>query len=78
MEVMHPKKGPAWANDATMAESSVAGPSKQVPTSMDVDGPAQEGLSDLEWLKQRTSGNVDTVEKAFEQDDEDAPVRPLS
>jgi multiple RNA-binding domain-containing protein 1 len=37
--------------------------------------PRQDDVSDLEWMKQRMSKNVDVIEKAFEQsDDEGEPT----
>jgi multiple RNA-binding domain-containing protein 1 len=33
--------------------------------------PRQDDVSDLEWMKQRMSKNVDVVEKAFEQSDDE-------
>jgi multiple RNA-binding domain-containing protein 1 len=82
---MQPRKGPAWANDAAQVESSLMGKAKQQPKApVDVDMDAgdnpvhEEGLSDLDWMRQRMSKNVDTVEKAFEQsDDEDTPEKPV-
>ncbi|TEB23078.1 RNA-binding domain-containing protein [Coprinellus micaceus] len=91
MEVMQTrtKKGPSWANDASTAEPAMPDPSPSTISSTkkqsdDEDvamedaaeaAPAGEPMSDMEWLKQRMSSNVDNVveEKAFEQsDDEDA------
>lgn len=85
MEVMHPRKGPAWANDAAVTESSLTSTAKQqlgAPGNVDIDvddGPVrEEGLSDLDWMRQRMSKNVDTVQRAFEQsDDEDTPNEPV-
>jgi len=78
-EVMKPrtKKGPAWANDMKQ-EEVIAGKSKlkQEAALMDTEAdgvdPAREaGLSDLDWMRQRMSKNVDVVEKVFEQSDEE-------
>jgi multiple RNA-binding domain-containing protein 1 len=33
--------------------------------------PRQDDVSDLEWMKQRMSKNVDVIEKAFEQSDDE-------
>ncbi|KAG7085951.1 hypothetical protein E1B28_003479 [Marasmius oreades] len=68
MEVMQPKKGPAWANDAqSQPEASTS--AKKIDDEVLVD---EEGVSDTDWLKRRMSKNVDGVEKVFEQsDDED-------
>ncbi|KAJ3532006.1 hypothetical protein NMY22_g7921 [Coprinellus aureogranulatus] len=89
MEVMQPrtKKGPSWANDAATAEpvipepAPLPAPTKEPTGDEDVamedateEIPAAEPISDMDWLKQRMSSNVDKVveEKAFEQsDDED-------
>jgi multiple RNA-binding domain-containing protein 1 len=41
--------------------------------------PRQDDVSDLEWMKQRMSKNVDVIEKAFEQsDDEGEPPNKVS
>lgn len=89
MEVMQSraKKGPSWANDAATAEPAVPEPSsstlpstkKQADNEDVAMGDAAEGapvgepMSDMEWLKQRMSANVDKVveEKAFEQSDDE-------
>ncbi|KAJ3505825.1 hypothetical protein NMY22_g17442 [Coprinellus aureogranulatus] len=89
MEVMQPrtKKGPSWANDAATAEpvipepAALPAPTREPTGDEDVamedateEAPAAEPISDMDWLKQRVSSNVDKVveEKAFEQsDDED-------
>ena len=88
MEVMQSRtKGRSWANDAATAEPVVPEPSpstipstKTQPDGEDVamddateEAPAGEPMSDMEWLKQRMSSNVDKVveEKAFEQSDDE-------
>ena len=38
--------------------------------------PRQDDVSDLEWMKQRMSKNVDVIEKAFEQSDDDEGELP--
>ena len=58
MKVMKPRTGPAWANEPTVF----------VPPTPTQD---TNGLSDLEWMKQRTSKNVDILEKAFQQSDDE-------
>jgi multiple RNA-binding domain-containing protein 1 len=48
------------------------------PTNENAEPLREEGLSDLDWMKRRMSKNVDVVEKAFEQsDDEDADPLPV-
>lgn len=78
MKVMKPSKVPVWANEPT-AEP-------QLPESTELaaaDSSAQGTMSDLEWMRQRMSQNVDVEERVFEQsDDEDTPqpkkVEPVS
>ena len=36
--------------------------------------PYQDDVSDLEWMKQRMSKNVDVVEKHFEQSDDEGEL----
>lgn len=67
MEVMQPKKGPAWAN-----ESLVNPPAIQEAVDQGEGAPRGE-LSDLEWMRQRMTKQVDEDEKAFEQSDDDEP-----
>ncbi|ESK91484.1 pre-rrna processing protein [Moniliophthora roreri MCA 2997] len=73
LEVMAPKKKPTWANEAQpQPEASTS--AKKIDDDVkdiDMDIP-EEGLSDLDWMRRRMTGNIDEVEKAFEQsDDED-------
>ncbi|KAF8963296.1 hypothetical protein BDZ97DRAFT_1939578 [Flammula alnicola] len=71
MKVMKPKKGPAWANEPVV-ESLVP-----VPTDAPIPGLYAQGeLSDLEWMKQRTSRNVDSEERVFEQSDDEENPQP--
>ncbi|KAF9556198.1 hypothetical protein CPC08DRAFT_711377 [Agrocybe pediades] len=69
MKVMKPKKGPAWANEEQVEPIPV-------PQEPEVVKDVQpEGLSDLEWMRQRMSNAVDKEERVFEQDD-DEPMAP--
>ena len=71
MKVMKPRTGPAWANEAT-AQPTVSTPQTDDTTMQDAEQePRQDNVSDLEWMKQRMSKNVDVVEKAFEQSDDE-------
>ncbi|KAF8153779.1 RNA-binding domain-containing protein [Crassisporium funariophilum] len=74
MKVMQPKTGPAWANEAS---SQPAAPLPDIAgdiSMQDVESALPQGdLSDLEWMRRRMSSNVDIVEKAFEQSDDDEP-----
>jgi len=74
MEVMRPKKGPSWANEAKVSQPTIPVP-EPVVEDVVMEEPVETGaMSDLEWLKQRTSANVDKVGKVFEQsDDEEEP-----
>jgi multiple RNA-binding domain-containing protein 1 len=72
MEVMQPKKGPAWAN-----EDLVHPPVVQESSDNGEDRPQGE-LSDLEWMRQRISKQADQDEKVFEQSDDDVPSVPVS
>ncbi|KIY71698.1 RNA-binding domain-containing protein [Cylindrobasidium torrendii FP15055 ss-10] len=84
LQVMQPRSAtaPSWANEpqpsipasVTAVDTVMAEPSED-------DAPNPEGMSDLDWMRQRMSKKVDETieEKAFEQsDDEDterlAPV----
>ena len=69
LEVMKPRKGPSWANEIQPEASTSA--KKIEDEAMDVE--TTEGLSDMDWMRKHISKNVDAVEKAYEQsDDEDA------
>ncbi|CAK5262937.1 unnamed protein product [Mycena citricolor] len=73
LQVMQPRaKGRTWANDAApLASETTSGPKdteKDVPME---DEQPQEGMSDMEWMRQRMSKNADVVEKAFEQSDDE-------
>ena len=71
MKVMKPRTGPAWANEAT-AQPTVSAPQTDDTTIQDAEQePRQDDVSDLEWMKRRMSKNVDVVEKAFEQCDDE-------
>lgn len=73
MEVMRPKKGPSWANEAKVSQPTIPVP-EPVVEDVVMEEPVETAMSDLEWLKKRTSANVDKVEKVFEQsDDEEEP-----
>lgn len=88
MNVMKPKRGPAWANDAATPQPILPQASSSTcPSSADAqaaedkecapENPEEQGeLSDMEWLRRRMTQKVaDDVpeEKVFEQsDDEDA------
>ena len=67
MNVMQPRKGPAWANEA------IATPPVNESNSQPEGNPQGE-LSDLEWMRQRISKQVDQDEKVFEQSDDDEPA----
>lgn len=74
MKVMKPRTGPAWANEAT-AQPTVSVPKTDDTTMQDAEPePRQDDVSDLEWMKQRMSKNVDVVEKAFEQSDDEGEL----
>ena len=74
MEVMRPKKGPSWANEAKVSQPTIPVPETVVEDIVMEEPVRTEAMSDLEWMKQRTSANVDKVEKVFEQsDDEEEP-----
>ena len=72
MDVMQPKKRPAWANEDL--ENPPAASTSRCP---DEDGPQGE-LSDLEWMRQRISKQIDQDEKVFEQSDDESPDIPVS
>ena len=73
MKVMKPRTGPAWANEAT-SQPAVSAPPKNDTATQDVQQPRQDDVSDLEWMKQRMSKNVDVVEKDFEQSDDEGEI----
>lgn len=60
------KKGPSWANEARV-EQPVPPPEER----RDEPPASSAALSDLEWMKQRMSQNVDKEGKVFEQSDEE-------
>ena len=68
MKIMQPKKGPAWAN-----EDLANPPAAPESLTLDEDKPQGE-LSDLEWMRQRISKQVDQDDKVFEQSDDESPV----
>ena len=72
MKVMKPRTGPAWANEAT-AQPTASVPQTDDTTMQDAEQePRQDDVSDLEWMKQRMSKNVDVVELSrFEQSDDE-------
>ena len=72
MEVMQPKKGPAWANE--VLEDPPAASTSRIP---DEDG-LQGEVTDLEWMRQRISKQIDQDEKVFEQSDDESPDMPVS
>ncbi|KAJ7865707.1 hypothetical protein B0H13DRAFT_2236885 [Mycena leptocephala] len=79
IEVMQPRgnKGRTWANEAAPTVPVEILPDA-APTNENAEPLREEGLSDLDWMKRRMSKNVDVVEKAFEQsDDEDADPLPV-
>ncbi|KAJ7094410.1 hypothetical protein C8R44DRAFT_814432 [Mycena epipterygia] len=80
LQVMQPQgnKGRTWANEATPVSAEVpTDPADADGMDEDTEPVREEGLSDLDWMKRRMSKNVDVVEKAFEQsDDEDADPLP--
>ncbi|KAF8200210.1 hypothetical protein BJ912DRAFT_948293 [Pholiota molesta] len=71
MKVMKPSKVPVWANEPT-AEPKL--PDSTVPAA--ADSSAQGAMSDLEWMRQRMSQNVDVEERVFEQSDDDDTPKP--
>ncbi|KAF9484770.1 RNA-binding domain-containing protein [Pholiota conissans] len=71
MKVMKPSKVPVWANEPTAEPQLLASTEPAASNSAD-----QGAMSDLEWMRQRMSQNVDAEERVFEQsDDEDAHPR---
>ena len=71
---MKPRTGPAWANEATV-QPTISAPPRNDETMQDVEQePRLDDVSDLEWMKQRMSKNVDVVEKAFEQSDDEGDL----
>ncbi|KAJ3567263.1 hypothetical protein NP233_g6476 [Leucocoprinus birnbaumii] len=73
LEVMQPrtKKGPSWANEARV-EQPIPPPEESKD-----DPPAHSAaMSDLEWMKQRMSQNVDTTDRVFEQSDDEDDSAP--
>ena len=85
LEVMQPrsKKGPSWANDAVQPEliTNPASTSSLKSTenlgTKDVEGDSEkgEGISDLDWMRQRMSKALElgdgSKEKIFEQPDDE-------
>ena len=76
MNVMQPKKGPAWQNEVLPQPPVVPQPIEDLKDSLE-ESQAPGPLSDLEWMKQHMSNNVDVEERVFEQsDDETGEVKP--
>lgn len=74
LEVMHTKKGPSWANEA-QPKASTSAKKLDDPEPIAVDEPIrEEGLSDLEWMKRRTTEKADLAEKAYQQSDDEDDV----
>ncbi|KAG5643857.1 hypothetical protein DXG03_009541 [Asterophora parasitica] len=80
MNIMKPrnKKAPTWANEERPDTPVIPAPEPDVTEDVpmaDDTAARDETISDLDWMKQRMSKQVDVVEKVFEQsDDEDAPA----
>jgi multiple RNA-binding domain-containing protein 1 len=90
MQVMQPrtKKGPSWANEAQTQPELVTSPTgvktskpkiiekaEQAADEEPEKDTREEGMSDLDWMRQRMSQNVDSAdvgpEKVFKQSDEE-------
>jgi multiple RNA-binding domain-containing protein 1 len=67
---MQPRKGPTWANEVPGNPPAVQESSNQA----DGEDRPQGDLSDLEWMRQRISKQVDQDERVFEQSDDDEPL----
>ncbi|KAJ6615636.1 hypothetical protein B0H10DRAFT_2164825 [Mycena sp. CBHHK59/15] len=71
-------KGRTWANEPAPAApvEALKDPTLTEHIEIDIEPAREEGLSDLDWMKRRMSKNVNVVEKAFEQsdDEDDAPL----
>ncbi|KAJ4490517.1 hypothetical protein J3R30DRAFT_93378 [Lentinula aciculospora] len=72
LDVMHTKKGPSWANE-DQPEASTSSTTIDSSLPMIVDkSVTEEGISDLEWMRQRMTEKTEIVDKTYHQsDDED-------
>ncbi|KAJ4465340.1 RNA-binding domain-containing protein [Lentinula lateritia] len=63
LEVMQTKKGPSWANGVSPEASTSATKLDDSPLLAEDEPPAEEGLSDMEWMRRRMTETTDTAEQ---------------
>ncbi|KAJ4486653.1 RNA-binding domain-containing protein [Lentinula edodes] len=72
LEVMQTKKGPSWANGVSPEASTSATKLDDSPLLAEDEPPAEEGLSDMEWMRRRMTETTDTAEQGIKSE---VPVR---
>ncbi|KAF7296138.1 hypothetical protein MKEN_01429100 [Mycena kentingensis (nom. inval.)] len=76
-QLMKPRGKQTWANEAAPPEPVVALVEDETMDADDAE-PEPEGISDLEWMRRRMTGNADKVEKPFEQSEDEDEVVPAA
>ncbi|KIJ13743.1 hypothetical protein PAXINDRAFT_170284, partial [Paxillus involutus ATCC 200175] len=76
LEVSRSRKGPSWANEVNTSHPGpeTSAEAVEVPTADEqdqLDDVVDETISDLEWMKRRTTQQISEPDKAFQQDDDD-------
>ncbi|KAJ3901960.1 hypothetical protein F5879DRAFT_276172, partial [Lentinula edodes] len=72
LEVMQTKKGPSWANGVSPEASTSATKLDDSPLPAEDEPSAEEGLSDMEWMRRRMTETTDTAEQGINSE---VPVR---
>ncbi|KAJ3876729.1 hypothetical protein F5051DRAFT_466760 [Lentinula edodes] len=72
LEVMQTKKGPSWANGVSPEASTSATKLDDSPLPAEDEPSAEEGLSDMEWMRRRMTETTDTAEQGIKSE---VPVR---
>lgn len=70
---MQTKKGPSWANGVSPEASTSATKLDDSPLLAEDEPPAEEGLSDMEWMRRRMTETTDTAEQDIKVIDRPAP-----
>ncbi|KAJ3917189.1 hypothetical protein F5877DRAFT_45094 [Lentinula edodes] len=77
LEVMQTKKGPSWANGVSPEASTSATKLDDSPLPAEDEPSAEEGLSDMEWMRRRMTETTDTAEQGIKVIDKPAPEVPV-
>ncbi|KAF8830016.1 hypothetical protein HHX47_DHR2000128 [Lentinula edodes] len=65
LEVMQTKEGPSWANGVSPEASTSATKLDDSPLPAEDEPSAEEGLSDMEWMRRRMTETTDTAEQGI-------------